>query len=267
MASPILTITGVTRTRISHVSGIDSSTVTFTSDQDLTDWEARAGGTGRGSGLLVGAATGVRNTWDLLSAGGYTWNAIGAAGWTWNNYANVLGTGVSGSFVVDDEELTQGDQVYRVDIYGKNAAGEWSTQQRQSVRYVRDWLNGSNANSGNHWVEIQAVDFGGTNVAAGKTVTTSGTVSSGSLTVVTDGNTASSPYVSITAGGARNVTVDLGSVYAIDLVKVWHYYSDGRTYLQTKTEVSADGVAWTTVYDSSVSGTYPETSAGRTYKI
>jgi hypothetical protein len=48
-------------------------------------------------------------------------------------------------------------------------------------------------------------------------------------------------------------------------VKVWHYANDGRTYHNTKTQVSADGVTWVTVFDSAVSGEYAETSAGKTH--
>ncbi|MDT4867499.1 hypothetical protein FQZ97_1024130 [compost metagenome] len=49
------------------------------------------------------------------------------------------------------------------------------------------------------------------------------------------------------------------------MVKVWHYYADGRTYYATKTEVSVDGTNWNTIFDSATSGTYPETSAGKTH--
>jgi hypothetical protein len=28
----------------------------------------------------------------------------------------------------------------------------------QKIRYIRDWLNGSNKNNMNHWIEIQAIE-------------------------------------------------------------------------------------------------------------
>jgi RHS repeat-associated protein len=68
-----------------------------------------------------------------------------------------------------------------------------------------------------------------------------------------------------TSGGLHYLQVDLGAVYSVDKVKVWHYATDGRTYYNTKTEVSQDGVTWTTVFDSAVSGEYPETAAGKTH--
>jgi hypothetical protein len=46
---------------------------------------------------------------------------------------------------------------------------------------------------------------------------------------------------------------------------VYGYASGGRTYYNTKTEVSEDGVTWTTVFDSAVSGAYAETAAGKTH--
>jgi hypothetical protein len=61
--------------------------------------------------------------------------------------------------------------------------------------------------------------------------------------------------------------IDLGAVYTADKVKVWHYANDGRTYHNTKTEVSADGINWTVIFDSAVSGEYPETAAGRTHNF
>lgn len=71
------------------------------------------------------------------------------------------------------------------------------------------------------------------------------------------------PYYS-TGTGLQSVTVNLGSQKDVSMVKVWHYFSDGRTYNATKTEVSTNGTTWKTVFDSATAGTYPETSYGRT---
>ncbi|OQA22084.1 MAG: F5/8 type C domain protein [Chloroflexi bacterium ADurb.Bin360] len=65
--------------------------------------------------------------------------------------------------------------------------------------------------------------------------------------------------------GLRYVQLDLGGAYTVDQIKVWHYAADSRIYNNTKTQVSADGVTWYTVFDSAVSGTYPETAAGKTH--
>ncbi len=84
--------------------------------------------------------------------------------------------------------------------------------------------------------------------------------------LVTDGSTVTSPWYS-SGSGLQSTTVTLAQIYDITSVKVWHYYGDGRTYNATKTEVSADGTNWHTVFDSAVSGTYQETAAGKTHNF
>jgi general secretion pathway protein G len=81
--------------------------------------------------------------------------------------------------------------------------------------------------------------------------------------LITDGVTASVPYYDGGAG-LKSITVDIGSVQNVSVVKVWHYYNDARTYNATKTEVSADNSNWTTVFDSATSGTYAESASGKT---
>lgn len=81
--------------------------------------------------------------------------------------------------------------------------------------------------------------------------------------LLVDGVTTSTPYHSGTTG-LNSVTVDLQSVQNVSVVKVWHYWADGRTYNATKTEVSKDNTNWTTVFDSASDGLYAESSAGRT---
>lgn len=107
----------------------------------------------------------------------------------------------------------------------------------------------------------------GKNVALRGTITGSNSWASLSqpFTVITNGLTDSSGYAYMDpTSGLVYCTVDLGLAYSIDQVIIWHYYADGRTYADTKTEVSADGINWVTIFDSVVSGTYAETSSGRT---
>ena len=96
---PIITIQSQDVTKISSVIGYDRCTVTFTSDQALTYWEARATTTqtpGHGVGLLVESGT--------------------------------LAEGATGYVYVDNEELTNGDLNYRISIYGRNSDGIWSDE-------------------------------------------------------------------------------------------------------------------------------------------
>jgi hypothetical protein len=136
-----------------------------------------------------------------------------------------------------------------------------------AVRYIRDWLNGSTANTGNHWVEIQALDNLGINVALNKTATP---LAAGSanypFTRVTDGSTDTTLYAD-GAVGMNYVTIDLGALYNINSIKVWHYYADSRSYSATKTEISDDGINWFSIFDSAIEGTYTETSTGRIYSL
>ena len=140
-------------------------------------------------------------------------------------------------------------------------------QTAGTVRYIRDSINGSTANNYCHWVELQAY-AGGKNVALNKQVTGSAGAPS-NLALATDGKwnlPGGDYYVDIGTGPAW-IQVDLGQPYNLDYIRVWHYYSEGRTYHNVKTQVSADGINWTTVFDSETSGEYAESMAGHTVQM
>jgi len=102
------------------------------------------------------------------------------------------------------------------------------------------------------WVSIQG--FGNsTNVSQGTTATD---------TSIVDGVVTTNPFYN-PGTGLKSVTVDLGSIKDINTIKIWHYFSDGRTFFNTKTEVSTDNTNWTTVFDSATDGVYTETSNGK----
>ncbi len=101
------------------------------------------------------------------------------------------------------------------------------------------------------------------NLAAG--IVPTGDVTINNAQVITDNDPwadDSSQYATATSG-LHYVKIDLGAVYSVNKVNVWHYANDGRTYHSTKTQVSADGTSWVTVYDSAVSGEYQETAQGK----
>lgn len=126
MVSPVINILSVSKTKIGKVSGTDQSTVVFEYDQKLTAWEARAAGAGIGQGLLVssgltliplriGDITGkIGTATDKYARSGRTKALLSDMSWGKN------------TFIVDDSTLTQGDKPYRIDVYGKNTAGEWT---------------------------------------------------------------------------------------------------------------------------------------------
>lgn len=148
-----------------------------------------------------------------------------------------------------------------VQIFGDTSVG---------YRYIRDYTNGNNNGfvgfeSKADWVEIKAHLADNTNVALNKPVTTSGTILLHTLDRITNNNTYFEDFVSI-GNNLIYVQIDLGQIYDIKKLHIWRYYNDpgaGRTYLGTKTQVSKDGINWITVFDSAVSGTYVETSAGK----
>ncbi len=139
---------------------------------------------------------------------------------------------------------------------GINTTGE--------IRYIRDYINGSTANAGNHWVEIKANTQDGINIALGK-VPTSNTVLT-NKSYITDG-VISSAYSEGSGAGLSYVQIDLGAMYLIDNIQVWHYYPDLRTYYNTRTQVSHDGVKWYDVFNSANDGTYQETINGKTHYV
>lgn len=136
------------------------------------------------------------------------------------------------------------------------------------IRYVRDWLSGSTANTGNHWVEIQAINSRGTNIALNKTVVANNTLESGQqIGWIVNNSTDSSQYVGVSplTDGSAHIIIDLGSPQQVTSIKVWHYFADGRTYRKTKTEVSEDGITWHTLFNSATAGEYAENSSGKTH--
>jgi hypothetical protein len=129
------------------------------------------------------------------------------------------------------------------------------------VRYIRDTVNGSTANAFAYWNSIKAM-AGTTDRAQGKVATSNGTITN--VANLTDGNDTTYGYIGV--AGTWYAQVDLGAVYTdIDTIKILHYYLDGRTFHGVKTQISEDGITWTTLYDSTVSGEYAETSAGKSY--
>lgn len=96
---PVITVGTPDKTRISDEAGHDACICTFTADQDLSAWEARATRDGvtpaRGVGLLV-------------ESGGS------------------LAAGEAGTVSVMDEELTGGDGLYTITVYGCGTNGLWS---------------------------------------------------------------------------------------------------------------------------------------------
>lgn len=94
-SAPIISITGNSKSKVSDETGFTTCTVSFQSNINIDEWEARADGTGHGTGLLVGAGS-------------------------------TLTASTTQQFDVTYDELTSGDKVYRINVYGKNSMGVWT---------------------------------------------------------------------------------------------------------------------------------------------
>jgi len=129
-----------------------------------------------------------------------------------------------------------------------------------AIRFIRDYLDGSTTNDYNYWNEIKVVTIDGVNLALNKPVSTNASLTN--AINITDGNASTYAYES-TMTGPKYVQIDLGQTYTnINQIEIYHYYLDARVFSGTKTEVSTDGTQWVTLRDSTVDGTYTESSAG-----
>ena len=96
---PIITIGTPTKSKISDESGWDECLCTFTSDVDLSQWEARA---------TFGGVTPAQGVGLLVESG------------------SSLSANTEATISVLDTELTSGEGEYTISIYGKSTDGVWS---------------------------------------------------------------------------------------------------------------------------------------------
>jgi len=146
------------------------------------------------------------------------------------------------------------------------------------VRYIKDSLNGSTANTGSHWCRVYPHVSGGSTIAITtamiSVINDSGVSVGYSVYGGGDAGTCLSQSIGLTPYINSNVSnparshlfIDLGTTYNLDYISIYHYY-DGRTYYNTATYVSSDGVNWTTLFDSAIVGTYIENGAFNTYYL
>lgn len=131
---------------------------------------------------------------------------------------------------------------------------------RIKVRYIRDYINGSDVDAVNQWAELQ-VWKAGNNIALGILPTASGTVDYPER--VTDGTVDYAQLATMTETGSQYIEIDLGSaVENVEYIKVWHNYSDSRTYTGHMVDVSEDGVNWVRLYNSDKNGSHAEDTDG-----
>lgn len=108
------------------------------------------------------------------------------------------------------------------------------------VKYIKDCINGSNADSVNSWSEIRAL-VDGDNKALDKKVTNlSGNIS---YSLITDGS--NDTFDSSNETGEQCVIVDLERTYNLDSIQILH--NKNKTFYGSKTYVSDDGINYTLI--------------------
>jgi len=103
------------------------------------------------------------------------------------------------------------------------------------------------------------------NLAFEKPVTVTGWCCENNMepSMLTDGITVSDPYL----GGPEEVQIDFEDTVRINIIKIWHYWADGRSYHENKVALSLEPDfkgEEIVVFDSEVDGEYPETAEGKT---
>lgn len=141
------------------------------------------------------------------------------------------------------------------------------------IRYIRDWINGSNASNlprQNQWIEGEAI-VKGVNVALNKPVTGSfeNRYPNNPFSWFTDGVVNISRYVISNPNyGWQWLQIDLQDNFRVEEYRYWHDWSPTQEmYFNHRIEVSADGEYWEVIYDSSTDGTRIESEAGNVQPI
>lgn len=150
------------------------------------------------------------------------------------------------------------------------------------IKKIRDYINGSTVNTGNHWCRILIYTTAGaylTNATSpsvtlaaydGSDVAASWGASSGAPTdFIFNPSVVTTPYAYSSEPGVRYVEATLSTETDISFIRIVHYFGDGRTYYSTKVlaQNTASGTNWITLFDSAVSGTYGESDKGLYLKV
>lgn len=160
---------------------------------------------------------------------------------------------INGLYIPDSNAGNGMANVELVSTNAKTLPPTKKTTALDSVRYIKVCSEGSNKNTSNHIVEIQAIEFStGTNLAKGKALT----YYTSNVAYATEGNLLStgSEYTDFGTGN-QCTTIDLGSAYTLSEIGVWQYYKDSRTYYNQTVAVSTNNSTWTYLKNTSETNT------------
>ncbi len=206
-------------------------------------------GSGGGSGYYGGGGSGYISSGVSSGAGGSSFISgyAGVNGITSSSSTTPTGSTLhySSLYFLDgymEAGVNEGNGMAKIS-YFSDTDPVVTNENLNNVRYIKDCINGSSSDSDNHWVELQAIK-NGVNLAKGKTVTGTSTVNG--ATYITDGDITTTNYTFLSTG-LQCVILDLGAIYDLDEIAVWHYYGDSRTYNSNVTYASIDNSNWTSV--------------------
>lgn len=144
-----------------------------------------------------------------------------------------------------------------------------------NVRYIREWSNGSDKYENiTHWIEIQAFSHG-MNVAKDKAIIGScepnlDVAGQSTLETIVNGNVSLNEYVSISLDVQRKrpvfVQIDLGQIYDLNAISIWHGWWFANNVYLNELEVSENARDWIQLY-SYTTDAYYETSEGKTWYL
>ena len=127
--------------------------------------------------------------------------------------------------------------------YSESSLGKMISLNSVNARYARFYSNGSNVTGWNHYVEIEVYGVGTqvvptVNLAPASTISSSITFSG--ISYINDTLTNNSSKSAKAVPGLHWVQLDLGAVHELYAIKLWHYYSDGRSYRDVVVQLSND---------------------------
>ncbi len=207
---------------------------------------------GAGGSSFISGHTGCN---AVTQTGTHTGQTIHYSGYKFTNTSMIAGNLIMVSPTGSNETGHSGAGYARITLKEPTKINNLS-----NVRYIYIQTHGSNKNTGNHFVEVQAFDLAGVNVALNKNIIEAAykTGIQSYWAKLTDGAVATDSYVS-TYTALGWAIVDLGQEYDLSSVRVWHYYSDSRIYDETQTRVASSDKVYTTVDNLE----YMETPDGR----
>ena len=207
---------------------------------------------GAGGSSFVSGYTGCN---AITQTGTHTGQTVHYSGFKFSNISMIAGNASMPSTGGSTETGHAGAGYARITVSDPDTINDLT-----NVRYIYNTTNGSTANTSNHWVEIQAIDMAGVNVALGR-LPSSSSYENGNDSYwqdLTDGIITTSPYINVVSG-VHWVILDLGEEYDLSSIRIWHYYGDSRSYYDTETRVAGNDETYRVIDDLE----YMETEDGR----